>query len=53
MKSASHSTHLSDTPVEDVLAHVGVDSAEDVVQQHDVGVRVHRPRQADPLLLTS
>lgn len=43
--------HLSDTLVEDVFAHMGVHSAEDVVQQHDVGVRVHRPRQANPLLL--
>lgn len=43
--------HLSDTLVEYMLAHMGVHSAEDVVQQHDVGVRVHRPRQANPLLL--
>lgn len=43
--------YLSDALVEDVLAHMGVHSAEDVVQQHDVGVRVHRPRQANPLLL--
>ena len=45
--------YLSDALVEYVLAHMGVDSAEDVVQQHDVGVRVHRPRKANPLLLPS
>lgn len=45
-------THPSDALVEDVLAHMGVHSAEHVIQENDVGIRVDRSRQADPLLLS-
>lgn len=44
--------HLSDALVEDVLADVGVHRAQNVVQEHDVRVRIDRAGEADPLLLT-
>ena len=40
-------------PLEDVLPHVGVDGGEGVVEQVDLGVVVHRPGQAHPLLLAA
>ena len=45
--------YLSDALVEDVFANMSIHSTEDIVQQHNVGVRVDRPRQANPLLLPS
>ena len=44
-------TSGSDDLLEQVLAHVGIHSRERVVEEVDIPVVVHRPRQADPLLL--
>ena len=47
LEGAIRPNHL----LEDVLAHVGVDGAEGVVQQVDVGVLVHGTSQTHALLL--
>ena len=48
---AEDAAAVVDDLLEDVLPDVGVDGREGVVEQVDLGVVVHRPRQAHPLLL--
>ena len=43
---------MADDLLKDVLAHVGVDGGERVVEQVDVGLAVDGARQTDALLLT-
>ena len=45
------SEHAADALLEDVFPNVGVHGAQRVVKEIDVAVGVHRPRQADSLLL--
>ena len=50
---AAQHARVPNHPLKDVLANVAVYCRQRVVEEKDVGVTVHRPRQTHPLLLTS